>query len=151
MRLGLATPADLWAFFDAQLWPPSDSDYREALAVSRAGRLHAAFDDAGVPVAIGGITDAGGVWLDVTPAAAVRFAPVALMMRRVLRAAGACQPLWCLVRLENLTGLRLAAVLGFGVLVARRGELGVFMGAADVAALGDGAGSEPCAPHTDAA
>lgn len=123
MRLEPATLPHLWAHHIAKTAPLAAADYRLRVAEVLDGRVLAAVDATGLPVALGGflVPDNGGpvtCWFSVVRDRGVerRMARLALLMRSVLRAAGphlAGVGLAAYVDDGNPVGRRLAAALGF--------------------------------------
>ena len=114
MRIRLASRQDIWTFLAAQNWPVARFEYRLLMTEMAAGRVLVAIDSEEVPVALGGLLDAGRTvpegWLSVAPGTGPKFLRVALGMRRVLAAFDRAA---CFIRDDNAAGARIGRMLGF--------------------------------------
>lgn len=123
MHLESATLPHLWAHHMAKSSHLTAADYRLRVAEVLAGRVLAAVDATGLPVALGGflVPDNGGpvtCWFSVVRDRGVerRMARLALLMRSALRTAApnfVDVGLAAYVDDDNPVGRRLAAALGF--------------------------------------
>ena len=121
LRLVLADLGDLWRHMDAKNRHPARREYSLQVGEVLRGRVFAGLDDAGLPLALGGIFDAGDggpgyPWLSVVPGGlGSQLIPAVRHMRRVIGWAAGDFPsgLACSVDDANVNGQRLARALGF--------------------------------------
>lgn len=121
MQLEPATLAHLARFQALKKSPLSAHEYGLLLVEVVSGRVWAAVDAAGAPLAIGGtlppadLSTPGRTWLSVVPEVARRLRPALRLMRRRLDEDAAAYPagVVCVVFDANMAGRRLAALLGF--------------------------------------
>lgn len=149
MILMQADLGHLWQHLEAKTCPPTWHEYRLLVGEVLNGRAFAGLDDAGFPLALGGVFDAGDggpgyPWLSVVPGGlGARLVPAWRHMRRVIGWAVGDYPqgLACCVDDDNGRGQRLARALGFRP------------GAGDIAGLRrwDLAANGGCSERTDGA